>query len=146
MFPVGLIVGGTWEAYLYAPNTYKCVIAKRRGFVRVALESGASLVPVMSFGENDVYKAYNCKKWNPIVRNFIERFVNGNLHLFAMQYERNPVTTVVGGPIHLKKTPNPSTDEIEEIHQIFCAKLIELFETHKSKYIKNHENVHLEII
>jgi len=34
------------------------VLAKRKGFVRVALEAGASLVPVIFFGENDLYDTH----------------------------------------------------------------------------------------
>lgn len=31
------------------------MLAKRKGFVRVALQTGAKLVPVLGFGENDLY-------------------------------------------------------------------------------------------
>ncbi len=35
------------------PGTLDLVLLKRKGFVRVALEGGASLVPVLAFGENE---------------------------------------------------------------------------------------------
>lgn len=153
---VGLIAGGAREANCFAPNAYRCVIAKRRGFVRIALEAGASLVPVISFGENNVYKAIDCQNFSPPIKRLIAKYINKN-HLILngrgfFQYSfgivpvRSPVVTVVGGAINLKKTPNPSIEEIERVHKDFCTKLTELFETHKIKYVENYENVHLEII
>lgn len=37
--------------------------------------------------------------------------------------------------------PNPTKEEITEAHDRFCKELIDLFETHKAKYIEGHENV-----
>jgi hypothetical protein len=31
------------------------VLAKRRGFIKIALQTGTSLIPVIGFGENDLY-------------------------------------------------------------------------------------------
>lgn len=156
MFVFSLVVGGVREAQVFQPNSYRCVISKRRGFVRIALENGSSLVPVISFGENDVYRAINCKSWSAPIRDFIEKHVNRNLLLLSgrgiFQYSfgllpvRHPVTTVIGAPIHLTKTPNPSDEEIERIFDLFCTRLKELFEMHKSKYVENYEHVHLEIV
>lgn len=52
------MVGGVREAQVFAPNTYKFVCAKRRGFARVGLETGASLVPAISFGECFISAGY----------------------------------------------------------------------------------------
>lgn len=155
---VGLIVGGARETFYTQPYAYKCVIKKRRGFVRIALETGVSLVPALSFGENNVYEMIDLKQgfW----RRFIEKvcirysdrvpaFYNGR-GIFQQNYgllpHRRPITTVIGAPMPLKKTPNPSDDEIEQTFELFCSHLNELFETHKSKYIEHCENIHLEIV
>lgn len=34
------------------------MLEKRKGFIRIALQSGASLVPVIAFGENDLFRTY----------------------------------------------------------------------------------------
>ena len=51
-----LVVGGAEESLDAHPGRSTLTLAKRKGFVREALVTGAHLVPVYSFGENDVYK------------------------------------------------------------------------------------------
>lgn len=45
---------------LYArPGHHELVLKRRKGFVRIALQSGAALVPTYSFGENDTFRTAN---------------------------------------------------------------------------------------
>lgn len=50
-----LAAGGAEESLLAEPGTMGLVLAKRKGFVKVALRTGARLVPVIGFGENELY-------------------------------------------------------------------------------------------
>lgn len=50
-----LSVGGAAEAYYCKPGEYKLVLKKRKGFVKIALQTGSPLVPVISFGETDIF-------------------------------------------------------------------------------------------
>lgn len=50
-----LAIGGATESLYASPGTMDLVLHRRKGFVRVALQTGASLVPVINFGENEVY-------------------------------------------------------------------------------------------
>ena len=50
-----IAVGGATESLYSAPGTMDLVLHRRTGFVRVALQTGASLVPVINFGENELY-------------------------------------------------------------------------------------------
>lgn len=148
---VGLIVGGARETFVAQPNAYSCLIKKRRGFIRIALESGVPLVPALSFGENNLYIANEVKRdslWYRLIKNPSLRYANrvpplhsGRLGLVPF---RHPITTVIGEPIHLKKTPAPTSDEIEQTFELFCTRLEELFESQKSKYIEDCEHIHLE--
>lgn len=49
------MVGGAREALNARPGNYKLVLKERKGFIKIALETGAALVPVFSFGEVEVY-------------------------------------------------------------------------------------------
>lgn len=50
-----LSVGGAAEAFYCKPGEYKLVLKKRKGFIKLALQSGTALVPVISFGETDIF-------------------------------------------------------------------------------------------
>lgn len=53
---VVLVVGGAEEALDAHPGYHILTLKSRKGFIREALKSGASLVPAYSFGENDVFE------------------------------------------------------------------------------------------
>lgn len=48
--------GGAVEAFGSQPGRYKFVVKKRKGFVKMALKNGVPLVPVITFGETDMYE------------------------------------------------------------------------------------------
>lgn len=56
------------------------------------------------------------------------------------------IVVLVGAAIDLPKIENPIQSDIDEYHTKFINELQELFETHKSKYLKDHENISLNLI
>lgn len=155
---VGLIVGGAEESFHTRPNTYKFVLKNRKGFVKIALRTGASLVPSISFGENNVYDLieFQAGSWGRSLQNLIKRFTtfapllfNGRgcfQYNFGLLPKRHPLHVVVGAPIHVEKNANPTNNDIDNVHQLFCIEIEKLFETHKRKYVENANDVKLEII
>lgn len=49
-----IVVGGAAESLSARPGTADLVLRRRLGFIKLAIREGADLVPVFSFGENDV--------------------------------------------------------------------------------------------
>lgn len=153
-----LVVGGAQEAYHALPNTYKCILKSRKGFVKIGLKTGATLVPAISFGEPNLFTIINHKpgSWGRFFQDKFKQLTtiapvqfNGRGLLqynYGLIPRRHPITIVMGAPIHLDKNPNPTVQDIEKIHKLFCEQLCDLFETHKSKYVENSENVQLEIV
>eukprot|EP00040_Diaphanoeca_grandis_P018618 m.97918 g.97918 ORF g.97918 m.97918 type:complete len:466 (+) comp27022_c1_seq1:277-1674(+) len=55
---VVVVVGGAKESVETENGGMHLVLEKRRGFVREAIRGGADLVPVLAFGENDLYATH----------------------------------------------------------------------------------------
>jgi hypothetical protein len=52
---LAIIVGGSEEMMQSQPHTDILVLKKRKGFIRLALQNGADLVPVYGYGVTDLY-------------------------------------------------------------------------------------------
>ncbi|XP_071492732.1 2-acylglycerol O-acyltransferase 2-A-like [Diadema antillarum] len=143
---VVLVVGGAVESLEAHPHAHRLYLNRRRGFIVKAMEHGAHLVPVYSFGETDIYEQManpegsflrsvqqKLTKWigfaPPVYRG--RGIFNYNLGLLPY---RKPIHTVIGKPIPVEKNPNPTSDEIKELHQKYKDALIQLFEDNKLKY------------
>merc|ERR1719482_1396756 len=53
---VVIVPGGAAEALDARPGAHELTLQKRNGFFRIALQQGAHLVPIYSFGENELYE------------------------------------------------------------------------------------------
>ncbi|XP_015683124.1 2-acylglycerol O-acyltransferase 2-A-like [Protobothrops mucrosquamatus] len=154
---VVIVVGGAKEALDAHPGAYTLVLENRKGFVRLAIENGTPLVPVFSFGENELYDQVENPKgsWLRWTQERLQKIMGLSLPLFytrgIFQYTfgfipyRKPIFTVVGKPIQLVKKHNPSQDEVDELHKRYLEELCKLFEEHKLKY-NVPEDTHLSFV
>ncbi|PIC41537.1 hypothetical protein B9Z55_008921 [Caenorhabditis nigoni] len=143
---VVLVIGGAEEALDAHPGYHVLTLASRKGFVREALLTGAHLVPVYSFGENDVFeqvdnpvgsKLRNFQDWSKLKGGITYPIFHGRGFLqkaFGYLPFRKPIDTVIGAPITVEKVENPTKEQIDELHSIYCQKLTELFEEHKGRF------------
>ncbi|XP_032094666.1 diacylglycerol O-acyltransferase 2-like, partial [Thamnophis elegans] len=109
--------------------------------------SRADLVPIYSFGENDVFKQifFEEGSWCRWVQKKLQKYsgvapcIFHGRGLFSsnswglVPYAR-PITTVVGEPITIPKTDNPSQKEIDFYHSLYVQSLAKLFEKYKTKF------------
>lgn len=141
-----IALGGAEEALDAHPGKYTLFILQRKGFVKIALTHGAYLVPVFSFGENELFKQIGNPEgsWLRSLQNRMQKIMRFSMPLFyargIFQYNfgilpyRKPIHSVVGRPIPVHQTPNPTSEQIEELHQTYLEELRKLFEEHKGKY------------
>ncbi|XP_015589868.1 2-acylglycerol O-acyltransferase 1 isoform X2 [Cephus cinctus] len=152
-----LVVGGASESLRCKPGTYRIILTRRKGFVRIALKNGTPLVPVFSFGETDLYDQFDSPEgsWLRKVQESLKKLTGVAPVLLIgrglFQYSfgvvplRKPVTVVVGSPIELPKISEPTKEQVNEYHAKFAENLIKLFEEYKYKYLENPEKVSLVI-
>lgn len=148
---VALVVGGAAEAFYCRPGPYRIILKKRKGFVRIALETGTPLVPVFSFGETRLFSQVDNPpgSWIYRIQNAFRKAVGFTpciplgrgmfQYSFGIVPHRYPVHTVVGKPIYVEKVENPTQEQVNALHETFTKELISLFEENKHKYEANPE-------
>lgn len=106
----------------------------------------AHLVPVFSFGENELFDQVENPRgtWIRLIQDKLQSIMGISLPLFhargIFQYSygimpyRKPINTVVGRPIRVEKNEKPTVEELDALHQLYTEELSQLFEEHKGKY------------
>jgi len=106
---VALLTGGIQELQLTATNRMRLVLKKRKGFLRIAGDMGVPVVPVLTFGENELFPPIRgpviefaqrtLKNWFGIAIPIPTAESVGNW--FSLMYGplKPPVVTWVGKPI-----------------------------------------------
>lgn len=117
------------------------VIKKRKGFVKIALTTGSSLVPIIGFGENEIYTRLTGKFAN-ILHKIFHTLVKSSAPVFVGKYgtllpERHPLVTVVGKPIYVDKViDDPTQEQIDELHKRYLDGLQQLYDDYKDTFHK----------
>ena len=123
-----LYSGGSKEIFLTdAAQPDTVYLSSRKGFIRLALESGAPLVPVYVFNEKRMFH-----RWLPPerVRLFFLRVLRIPLLVFWGRFctllpfrDERGLLVVMGAPIAVKQTANPSAETIDALHAKYEAAL-----------------------
>lgn len=143
---VTIVVGGARESLEAQPNTMRLIIKERKGFIKIAMQTGADLVPVVAFGENDLYDQLDPHKhpWlHGMQRYFLKawKFTLPLLHgrgifnydVGLMPYRR-PMNIVVGKPISVMQSANPDNSEVNRLHDLYTEELQRIWERYKDEF------------
>ncbi|XP_071391018.1 2-acylglycerol O-acyltransferase 3b [Centroberyx affinis] len=135
---VVIVIGGAAESLASSPGVNTVVMRQRKGFVRVALEFGADLVPVYSFGENELFRQviFSEGSIGRKLQDLFKKIMGFAPCLFvgerlAWLPYRTPITTVVGSPISVPKCVLPTEEEVDHYHGLYMEALSKLFHEHK---------------
>jgi 2-acylglycerol O-acyltransferase 2 len=132
-----IIPGGLNEAQKTTPNQNRVSLKDRKGFVKVALESGSPLVPIYTFGEIDLFDRLDSQHrpcW-VIYAKIIKALFGYKITICGNYMPKQiPLVTVIGAPIEVTQKDQPTQADVDELHDKFCAELKSIFDTHKSDY------------
>jgi len=131
-----VLPGGEQEMMLAKPGDHSVVLKNRMGFVRLAIQSGAWLVPTYAFGANDTY--YQVEAVRSLNRWTSSKF-RVVMPLFYGRWKtlmplRKPISVVVGKPIPVEKNPSPSDKMVAHLHAKYVEELEKLFNNHKAQF------------
>jgi len=154
---VVIVIGGAKEAIDCHPGFVRLTLRNRKGFVKIAIQNGASLLPIFGFGENELFKQVNNPEGS-LLRTFQLKFqkIFGfspllyygrgiNQYTFGLLPFRKPIDVIVGKPIEIERNPNPSQEVIDHYHQLYMDSLQKLFDNHKKDY-ELYNNVTMEFV
>ncbi|KAF7370987.1 DAGAT-domain-containing protein [Mycena sanguinolenta] len=145
---ITIVVGGAAESLSAQPGTADLTLRRRLGFIKLAIRHGADLVPVFSFGENDIYEqmpnergttVYMLQEKFKSVFGFTLPLFHGrgllNYNLGLMPYRRQ-IVAVIGRPIHVTQTENPSLEEVMRMQKLYIEELERIWNTYKDVFAK----------
>ncbi len=136
---ITIIPGGQVEMFESRSwDTNVLVYSGHVGFVRMALEHNAELVPVVSIGEWDLMDNI----YMPALQNATRKKLGFPIPFipqgrFLLPMARKPkhgITIVIGEPIRFTpKSSPPSEEDVSEAHRLFYEHLEDMFERHKAE-------------
>ncbi|KAM6056916.1 diacylglycerol O-acyltransferase 2-like [Theristicus caerulescens] len=144
---VAIVIGGAAESLSCRPGVTTLILKNRKGFVRMALQHGAYLVPSFSFGENDLFRqvVFEEGSWMRSIQQRFQKMMGFAPCIFYgrgltsvrsrgfLPYAR-PITTVVGEPVTVPKIEDPSCETVDMYHEMYIHSLLKLFNENKTKY------------
>jgi hypothetical protein len=133
-----IALGGAEEFKYMKEGTMDLVIKKRKGFAKIALQTGVHLVPMIGFGENEIFSLIEHPIFQPLHKVFHLIFkASAPLFkgkLFGLLPARHPLVTVVGKPIPVQQVLQPTPQQVDELHQTYLNELQKLYDEFKDRY------------
>lgn len=141
-----VLPGGEAEQMRTREGREEVYLQKRLGFVKLALEQGAALVPCYAFGTVDLYSVYEVlrgpRQWLQKRFGICIPVYHGHLGFLP---KRKPVDVVLGQPLEYEcATPgSPTEEEVKNAHAAYIAALTLLFNTHKERFGYGDRQLHV---
>lgn len=143
---ITIVVGGARESLDAQPHSLRLVLKRRKGFVKLAIRTGADLVPVLAFGENELYDQVQSEQ-HPLIHRIqlvVKKVMGFTIPLFhargVFNYDiglmpyRRPLNIVVGKAIKVAQQGKPDDSYVDEIHALYVCELERIWQEWKDEF------------
>lgn len=144
-----ILPGGVAEVFTSTPKKHAIVFKKRKGLVKLSLETGAQLCPTYVFGGTDFFNnlATHSGAFSRISRS-LRMGITIFWGQFGLPIPFSPrVTLCIADPLPVEKWtgdgPVPA-EKIEELHKRYLDSIQDLFDKYKS--VAGYPDATLEIL
>lgn len=154
---ITIVIGGARESLDAHPHSLRLVLKRRKGFVKMAIRTGADLVPILAFGENDLYDQLLPDSHPKIhkLQLLVKKILGFTIPLFhargVFNYDvglmpyRRPLNIVVGRPIRVAQNSKPEQEAIDKAHAEYVRELERIWNTWKDEFAPRRQS-ELEIL
>jgi 2-acylglycerol O-acyltransferase 2 len=137
---VSVALGGMREIWTTRPNEMHLHISRKRGIFRLALETGVPLIPVLVYGENELFEhiPFEFNQW--LFDNTGWFLPIPTLHSIGrwwdlLQGRGQPVVAHSGDPIEVSQCSHPTEKDIHSLRTTYIEAVKALYEkTRPSHY------------
>ena len=126
---IGLFIGGAEEAKFSDYGNTNLIINKRNGFFKLALENNLTIVPIYTFGNNNIYKSYNKDLFH--IFYYFKRITGIWFPRGQIIFNKINFCSISGDHIVIDKKDNIQKNDIEDLKILYIKKLEEIFNRHK---------------
>ena len=143
---ITIVIGGARESLDARPGAMRLVLGRRKGFVKLAIRTGADLVPVLAFGENELYEQVNAAEHPRVhrVQLLVKKLMGFTVPLFhargvfnydvGMMPYRKSLNVVVGRPIKLMQKAHPDKNYVDTMHAEYVKELTRIWDEWKDTF------------
>lgn len=115
-------------------NNESLIVKDRKGFIKIALETGTQVIPIYTFGNSQTFESFQNKHLEKVSR-YLRMSLIGFWGRYGLPIPfRTPLVTVLGRPIQCPKVINPTPELINEYHELYLKELRRIYDKFKNVY------------
>lgn len=146
---LSVVAGGIEEIFEVKPGRMRLAISRRRGIFKMALETGTALVPVLTYGENELYQPVDWGWLDALNRRLVPLgfcfpipTLDSCLRWMRLTDRpfKTPVRTVIGPRLTVEKVVGPVGEAaVVELRERYFVALRELYAKTRGSYSEELE-------